>query len=678
MPATLSYPGVYIEEIPSGVHTITGVATSVAAFIDFFREGPMNKAVQIFGMADFQREFGGLDDRSEAGYAISQFFLNGGSEAWVIRVGAKDAANTSPANFSAANVKAEKGAAGTVIMDITAASEGVWGNNIRVDIDHNTSDPTNFFNVTVTRYDSPTSKAKPIAVERHLNLAVDPSSPRYFVSVINDQSKLIRVSHPAAGGTDATSLPAASGTTSGELSGTSALAQTDFDALSGKKLHVKIGSGSASDTEADATLGTWAANAVTNLRDLRSFVENAIRSVPPGTLKSLESFASATVEVVGGTRLRVLSGRSGQNYSPTELVVISKAGSDLSSEKLLFSGTSAGNINNVQQYQLGLWGGTGTITDIGALKPGVAGNDGILPGATEIIGSDLLKSGIYALRDVDIFNILCLPRAAEIGGTLMDQIIAKALAFCKERRAFLIIDIPPSINEVQEVKDWLDAHNPFRDRNTALYFPRLKIPDPLDDFRLRSVGASGTMAGLYARIDSNRGVWKAPAGTEATMAGVVELDTKLTDPQNGTLNPLAINCARTFPVHGNVAWGARTLDGSDQAASEWKYIPVRRLALFLEESLFRGTKWVVFEPNDEPLWAQIRLNLGAFMHNLFRQGAFQGMTPKDAYFVKCDKETTTQNDINLGVVNIVVGFAPLKPAEFVVIKIQQMAGQIET
>jgi phage tail sheath protein FI len=152
----------------------------------------------------------------------------------------------------------------------------------------------------------------------------------------------------------------------------------------------------------------------------------------------------------------------------------------------------------------------------------------------------------------------------------------------------------------------------------------------------------------------------------------------LTDGENGRLNPLGVNCLRNFPVYGNVAWGARTLKGADTLASEWKYIPVRRTALFIEESLYRGTKWVVFEPNDEPLWAQIRLNIGAFMHDLFRQGAFQGKTPREAYFVKCDKETTTQNDINKGVVNIVVGFAPLKPAEFVIIKIQQMAGEIQT
>jgi phage tail sheath protein FI len=159
---------------------------------------------------------------------------------------------------------------------------------------------------------------------------------------------------------------------------------------------------------------------------------------------------------------------------------------------------------------------------------------------------------------------------------------------------------------------------------------------------------------------------------------VPQLSVDLTDNENGELNPLGINCLRAFPITGRVVWGSRTLRGADQLADEWKYIPVRRTALFIEESLYRGTQWVVFEPNDEPLWAQIRLNIGAFMNGLFRQGAFQGTTPKDAYFVKCDKETTTQTDINLGVVNIIVGFAPLKPAEFVVIKLQQMAGQIQT
>lgn len=214
-------------------------------------------------------------------------------------------------------------------------------------------------------------------------------------------------------------------------------------------------------------------------------------------------------------------------------------------------------------------------------------------------------------------------------------------------------------------------------RNAALYFPRVVQADPLREGHPDTFVPSGIVAGVMARTDAQRGVWKAPAGLEASLNGIQSLTVKLTDAENGELNPLGINCLRTFPVAGSVVWGARTLRGADQLADEYKYVPVRRLALFLEESLYRGTQWVVFEPNDEPLWAQIRLNVGAFMHNLFRQGAFQGQTPRQAYFVKCDSETTTQNDINLGIVNIIVGFAPLKPAEFVVISLQQIAGQIQ-
>jgi phage tail sheath protein FI len=214
--------------------------------------------------------------------------------------------------------------------------------------------------------------------------------------------------------------------------------------------------------------------------------------------------------------------------------------------------------------------------------------------------------------------------------------------------------------------------------NSAFFFPWVTAPDPLQQGALRAFPPCGFVAGIFARTDSARGVWKAPAGSDAGVNGAAGLVITMSDAENGQLNPRGINCLRTLPVFGTVVWGARTLHGDNDRASEWKYVPVRRMALFLEESLYRGTKWVVFEPNDEPLWAQIRLNIGAFMQNLFRQGAFQGTSPRDAYFVKCDKETTTQTDINLGIVNIIVGFAPLKPAEFVVIKLQQIAGDIPT
>jgi hypothetical protein len=268
---------------------------------------------------------------------------------------------------------------------------------------------------------------------------------------------------------------------------------------------------------------------------------------------------------------------------------------------------------------------------------------------------------------------MVIPEDREVSQAQYVQIVGPASTYCADHRAFLLIDAPDSwtvnLRPVAQASDVNSLRALVSKNHSAVFYPKVRVSD---GGVVKSVGPSGMVAGLIARIDSTRGVWKAPAGVEAALRGVIDLEVNLTDKENGVLNKLGANCIRKFPV-GFVNWGARTLEGADDFGSEWKYIPIRRLALFLEESLFRGTKWVVFEPNDEPLWAQIRMNLNAFMMGLFRQGAFQGSTPDKAFYVKCDGETTTANDRNLGIVNIEVGFAPLKPAEFVVIKIQQIA-----
>jgi phage tail sheath protein FI len=254
-------------------------------------------------------------------------------------------------------------------------------------------------------------------------------------------------------------------------------------------------------------------------------------------------------------------------------------------------------------------------------------------------------------------------------------VLADAASYCEERRAFFIVDAPPSVTDVAGMVASASGAELPKSDHAAVYFPWTYVADPLKNGKPRLTPPGGTMAGLYARTDAQRGVWKAPAGIDVALNGTQGLELVLTDEQNGVLNPLGVNCLRSFPIIGRVIWGARTLRGADLLADEYKYVPIRRLALFIEESLYRGTQWVVFEPNDEPLWSQIRLNVGAFMHDLFRQGAFQGQTPRDAYLVKCDRETTTQFDRDRGIVNIVVGFAPLKPAEFVILRIQQLTGQ---
>jgi len=299
------------------------------------------------------------------------------------------------------------------------------------------------------------------------------------------------------------------------------------------------------------------------------------------------------------------------------------------------------------------------------------GNDAWIVRIPDAAADQDWRAALAVLEAVDLFNLLVLPG-------LTEQVLqAEAAAYCEKRRAFLILDAPGEITTPAAMKAYLESKALPLSKNAAVYFPWVGVAEAAAAGGVRWCPPSGTIAGLMARTDANRGVWKAPAGTDAVLRGVQSLRCQLVDGENAELNSLGINCLRHFPIYGHVAWGSRTMVGADAMASDWKYIPVRRLALFLEESLYPGTKWVVFEPNDEPLRAQIRLNVGAFMHNLFRQGAFQGTTPKEAYFVKCDKETTTQNDINLGIVNLFVGFAPLKPAEFTVIKIQQMAGQIQ-
>ncbi len=304
--------------------------------------------------------------------------------------------------------------------------------------------------------------------------------------------------------------------------------------------------------------------------------------------------------------------------------------------------------------------------------------------AEDYIANEADKGGLYALEKAETFNMLCIPPDKRDGNT-PNEVYQAAMAYCSKRRAMLIVDPPAEWGVIKETAA-AKAKSGFADlglsgdtaRNAAIYFPRVLQRDPLRSRQMDVFVPCGIVAGVISRTDRTRGIWKAPAGLDASLNGVEGLQANLTDAENGMLNPMGINCLRSFPVSGRVIWGARTLRGADQLSDEYKYIPVRRLALYIEESLYRGTQWVVFEPNDEPLWSQIRLNVGAFMQGLFRQGAFQGTNPKEAYFVKCDRETTTQDDRNKGIVNIVVGFAPLKPAEFVVIKLQQMTGQIQT
>jgi phage tail sheath protein FI len=534
MPVTPTYPGVYIEEVPSGVRTVTGVATSITAFIGRALRGPADQAVTINSYGEFERLFGGLAVDCPMSYAVRDFYLNGGTQAIIVRLYQKDAgAGAKPAS---AKLSADT-------LKLVAASPGAWANTLRARVDYNTRPPigtetaTTLFNLTVR--DTASGQT-----EQFRNVAVDPAHPRRVDNVLQNNSSLVLVDG---------ALPAA---------------------------------------------------------------RPAASNDPPA----------------GGDR-------GADNPPPTN----------------------------------------------GKVDAGAQASNGGLLADTNFTGGtkEADKQGLYALKQADLFNLLCIPpyldpQATGAATDVSSGVISSAAAFCQQRRAFLLIDPPSAWTSPAKALAGIGADIGDATSYAAVFFPRLSQPDPLRDNQFGSFVPCGAVAGVMARTDANRGVWKAPAGLDATLVGVPDLDLHLDDAENGELNPKGINCLRILPAAGRVVWGSRTRRGDDMLADDWKYIPVRRLALYLEESLYRGTQWVVFEPNDEPLWAQIRTSVGAFLHDLFRRGAFQGSSPKEAYFVKCDKDTTTQSDINLGIVNIVVGFAPLKPAEFVILQIQQLAGQVAT
>lgn len=663
MPIQPTYPGVYVQEIPSGVHTITGVATSITAFIGQAKSGPVNVATNILSFADFERNFGGLDSDFLMSYAVQQFFLNGGTQAKVVRVVSQNT-GTDTKKIQGGNKD---------VLQISALSPGQSDRTTDVFIEHNIDPNSPSFRLIIVSTakpkptDAPNAPKDIIAESFPLSssgsqwLSMDKTKPNYVVTLVNGVSQLITVTDLAQDGT----LPDATSPDHGEL--TSGLISTDT--ITGLPHGVVPASDNTHTPKPPSTTfritldGTTPytvkptpplGSKFTNFDDAATAITTAVQALKRGD-PAFDNFICSVEKDDQGhetDKLMLISGSYGSNSSVT---VQPLAGDTLATDLQLVNGTA---VSATTSQKL------------------TGGSPGTPPGPDEefdmFIGSRANFEGIYALDKVDLVNLICLPDVSD------PKILSFVDAYCQERRAFMIVDPPPNKTPNDMYNDITGTfYGPLLTDHGALYYPRPLLPDPLNNGNLRASPPCGIIAGLYARTDSNRGVWKSPAGTEATLTGVQAFEYMLNNGENGILNPQAVNCLRFFPGYGFVSWGARTLRGSDNVGDEYKYVAVRRTALFLEESLLRGLQWAVFEPNDEPLWAQIRLNVGAFMQDLFRKGAFQGKTPRDAFFVKCDSETTTQEDIDHGIVNVVVGFAPLKPAEFVIISLQQIAGQLQ-
>lgn len=774
MAVQVSYPGVYIQEVSSGVRTITGVSTSVAMFVGFAQQGPLGRPTQLFSFADYLRAFGPDTSASEMATQVRLFFQNGGERCYVMRI----ADNASAATLTMSNE------AGAATLQLTARNPGTAGNRIRAEVDYATPTPNSTFNLRVfVETETSPGVFGQSEVERFVGLSMDPASGRYVVDVLASDSALVVAIDP--GGVpivgpsysdrlftndgallgvlsteigltrDTFRISADGGATFFEVVATVGATgvgtlQDSIDASMGLGVVtvglfsvgpgdpetvrvVPVGSGAVQILPAaDPSRDLSAALGLGTARGGIEFGAHADRRpAPTGTfftprsdLSNLHALAVETAATL--TNVTITDGTGGSPYDVP--LTLSPAGAlyaagvttypsysnvraklnqiagavnaaaaasvelnwavDVEDVALVFRAVGSQSRNftaivdtvvavgdfgqNARFYSFGFGGLPADF------QSGSAGSDGIAP-ANESFYEDAYQ---IIERDVDLFNLLVLPRAAGDGEAFRRDLWGPASVFCQRRRAFLLVDPP---------HDWATVADILTDSSTAtiaqlrqgmvndhaaVYWPRVTAVDSVTGLPVR-VDPSGSVAGIMARIDGARGVWKAAAGIEASVRAVQGLERSISDPENGVINQQAVNALRVFP-NGIVVWGARTMDGFDNSGNtDYRYGPVRRFALFIEESLVRGLKFAVFEPNGDVLWAQIRLAAGAFMNNLFRQGAFAGTKASDAYFVLCDSTTTTQNDINLGIVNVVIGFAPLHPAEFVVITLQQKAGEIQ-
>lgn len=544
-----TYPGIYIEEIPSSVHTIVAAPTNIAVFVGYshpFKTAAFNTAVLCFGFTDYQAAFGGFfsgalfspnptadpnDFFGSLPLAVSQFFLNGGTECYVVGLQAEPAGPLTPGGMNLSGIA------------FTAREP---------------TDSTLNMSVTIT--------PKPTAP---ISVTSPPSSP------------------PSSPPAQVTSC------------------------------------------YADITI-TYV-----------SFNQSA----------GVNSSSGAVVEVYRKVNYADIATTIGTAANPvSNLVTVSQPAT--TSPPSMFTG------------------GTGMMGSMSPLSPALS----ITNAFNTVFAQD------SSLDTVPVFNLMVLP------GVVSNIILSEALRFCELKRAFLIID-PPQYSGITASATATPPISYIGDYarngdeaplapNAAIYFPYLQSNDPESGDAIE-IPPAPTVAGIFAQTDLSRGVWKAPAGLATTILGTTGPVTRglMSDARQGLLNPIGINCLRAFPNIGTVVFGARTSCTANTAQQQWQYVPVRRMALFLEQTLYANLGWVVFEPNAQPLWTAIVSSIEAFMLGLFRQGAFQGTTPSDAFQVQCDDQTTTQADIDSGKVNILVAFAPLKPAEFVIVQIAQLAGQ---
>ena len=641
MPGYLS-PDVYVEELQSGTQPIEGVATSTVAFIGETRRGPVGEPVLVGEFEDFVKTFGDIESKTDVmGLALRAFYLNGGKTACICRL----TGSTATATNTSTPIHGEDTGSNPV-LSIKASSPGSWGNSLRFRIIK--PDPDSLtFSLSVGELVDGNYEERELFEE----LSMNAGSQQYAIKVIDEDSDLVRLEDEVTNSDYSEASVTGVSVAIDEIRSYLEDAANDRSfmiSLNGMGFHqVTLPGNSLIDTDSSGAMSA---------AGIAIAVENAIVST--------FGIDPVTISVNLDGDVCTIATRPGAGSPDSETGILFQDSAML--EALGITSPTATVVQGVTRVipQEILGDGVGIALEGGADLPAAAAHY-----------TSLYENTLSKQSDV---SIIVLPGATWDGGVGQAKVEA-TISHCENmKNRILILDLPESM-ELRS-RDDVSALGLPTGSYTALYYPWVNVLNPLyhpdtmpEIDKTVLIAPSSIAAGIWARVDGERGFWKAPAGVETRLAGALSLQYEVGDPEQGQLNPLGVNCIRKLPHTGPVLWGARTL--ATRVDPEWRYINVRRTAIYLQESISRGIQWAVFESNDARLWSALKASIGSFMLDLFRQGAFQGESPEDAYFVGCGiGETMTRDDINRGQVIVLVGFAPLKPAEFVIVRVQQKVG----
>lgn len=575
-------PGVYVEEYDSGAVPMQGVSTSTAGFIGLAQRGPVvGKPQLVTSFADYKRAFGGYLSEAKFGearflpYAVEQFFINGGSRAYIMRVAAEGAA-------------AAKATAG--VLQIEAANPGEWGNKIRVTVEASSKAKTQV--IAVNGADLKLKNADGFNQGDVVELF--DGKAKAYATIVSSLDNIVTLDAPCT-------LNVAD-----EKIGTPKYIKTC-------ELTLTVKLDDVVETYANVSLCPEAGNFVSARARKSDLVTIAVTEAKaPAAPKEGKDEKAPAPAKAGATPIELVGGAA---------VIALAGGSD-------------GKVANV--------------------NPNVYMGEDNGPGK---------RSGLAAfLENVDV-SIMAIP------GVTAPEVQAALIAHCENcKSCFAILDVPidrKKTNDVVEFRDMYDT------TYAAMYHPWLEMFDPLAK-RSAYFPPSGAMAGIYARTDNERGVHKAPANE--IVRGCTGLSCNYNEGEQDILNPKGVNLIRAFTGRGIRVWGARTMSSNGL----WKYVNVRRLYIYIEESIKANTNWVVFEPNSEVLWGRVTRTIEMFLATCWRSGALAGSTPSEAYFVECGPTTMTQDDIDNGRLICNIGIAAVKPAEFVIFRITQHTASSES